>query len=120
MEQKINLHWDKCREKLICDKQYACQCAEKILRDILGQKIDIERITVKLPKKDNELLLMEMTVDEGGIKRNMKLIICRELKENPMILTLCYYCVEAPAILIESGSAEIRLGIDSDVLVHAL
>lgn len=144
MEEKLKSLWEKKLQRLQKDSRYAVKFTEILLEKFLKQKAEVEELYVRLPQKEactGELAVLDVTAriqgsfqgnfpggfqekfpggSQGnlpGILRNMEIIICREiLKEEPAVTFLLdYYCVEAPAILVDSGSTTLRFHMGSEI-----
>lgn len=136
MEEKLKSLWEKKLQRLQKDSHYAVKFTEILLEKFLKQKAEVEELYVRLPQKEactGELAVLDVTarIQGGfqrnlpgsfqenlpGILRNLEIIICREiLKEEPAVTFLLdYYCVESPAILVDSGSTTLRLHMGSEM-----
>ena len=125
MEEKLQSRWEKKLQWLQKDSRYAVKFTEILLEKFLKKKAEVEELYVRLPQKEactGELAVLDVTARMQGENfpgnlRNMEIIICREiLKEEPAVtLLLDYYCVEAPAILVDSGSTTLRFHMGSEI-----
>ena len=125
MEEKLQSRWEKKLQRLQKDSRYAVKFTEILLEKFLKKKAEVEELYVRLPQKEactGELAVLDVTARMQGENfpgnlRNMEIIICREiLKEEPAVtLLLDYYCVEAPAILVDSGSTTLRFHMGSEI-----
>lgn len=125
MEEKLKSLWEKKLQRLQKDSHYAVKFTEILLEKFLKQKAEVEELYVRLPQKEactGELAVLDVTArmqgeNFHGCLRNMEIIICREiLKEEPAVTFLLdYYCVESPAILVDSGSTTLRLHMGSEM-----
>lgn len=116
MEKQVKSGWEKKLQKLREDSAYAAKFAEILLEKFLKRKAVVKELTVRLPGRGacgGELMILDITVELHETVRNMEIILCRGmLKEEPTVsLLLDYYCVEAPAILVDSGNTTLRLGM---------
>lgn len=116
MEKQLKFRWEKKLQKLREDSVYAAKFAEILLEQFLKRKAVIKELTVRLPGHgacEGELMILDITVELYETLRNMEIILCREmLKEEPAVsFLLDYYCVEAPAILVDSGNTTLRLSM---------
>lgn len=115
-------HWRQGLERLLENQQQTEYFVKKLLRRILEEEVIIQKLRVNTPDKQKKLpgtvaAVLELTVLTNRQKRDIKLIICQKTsdKEPKTAVILRYYCVEAPAILVDSGAAQIRVTIDSEL-----
>ncbi len=120
MGKQVRSRWEKRLQKLREDSYYAGKFAEILLEKFLKRKAVVKELVVRLPGRracEGELLILDMTVELHGNVRNMEIILCREmLEEQPAVsFLLDYYCVEAPAILVDSGNTTLRLSMSREI-----
>lgn len=121
MEEQLKSEWGKKLQKLQKNSRFAVKFTEILLEKYLKGKAEIEKLVVKLPQEETgegELAVLYATAKTNGIRRNLEIRICTKiLREEPAAtFFLDYYCVEAPAILIDSGSTTLRLSMDERIL----
>lgn len=120
MEKQVKSQWEKKLQKLWEDSAYAVRFTEILLEKFLKGKAEVKELSVRLPRHRacrGELVILDAAVKQRNIVRNMEIILCREmLKEEPTVSFLMdYYCVEAPAILVDSGNTTLRLSMGKKI-----
>lgn len=118
LKGNLTNQWARRLGSLLRDEKQAKCFAEVFMCQLLGREIGIERILIKLPaaKKcrtamNRPAAVLDLWVLLDGQKRNMEVEIYEKQSEDlsQNIFSIRYYCVEAPAILIDSGVTKIRV-----------
>lgn len=118
MKGNLTNRWESHLKSLLQDEKQAMYFAKIFMCHLLDQEVAIDRIRIKIPAgketygaTDHIAAVLDIWVLLNGEKRNMEVEICEKqagaLSKN--VFSLRYYCVEAPAILIDSGVTKIRV-----------
>lgn len=124
MKGNLTNRWERHLKDLLQDEKQAKCFAEIFMCQLLGQEVGIERLLVKLPSPkgaysaaNRTTAVLDLWVRLDGKKRNMEVEICEKQSgaSSQNIFSIHYYCVEAPAILIDSGVTKIRVMAGSEM-----
>lgn len=122
MRGKLTKHWKQGLKRLLEDQRKTEYFAHKLLRRIFEENVIIRGLRVSTPDKDKNFTntvaaVLDLTVLTDRQERNIILKICEKTtdKETKTVFVLRYYCVEAPAILVDNGITEIYVTIDSEL-----
>jgi len=120
MQKNLNFQWDEQVKRLQKDAGFAKKFTKFILADMLQEQIEVESVSVHVQKgadsKGDGLELVAAIVAHG-VKRNLKICLNKDRHlEYSQSFTCCYYCVESPAILLDSGMTKVNLAVREDLL----
>ena len=122
MRGKLTKHWRQELRCLLEDQRKTEYFVKKLLRRIFEEDVILCGLRTSTPEKEKKLadtdaVVLKLTVLTGRQERDILLRICEETadRESATAVILHYYCVEAPAILVDSGTAEIRVTVDSEL-----
>ncbi len=122
MRGKLTKNWRQELSHLLKDQKKTEYFVEKLLRRILDEDIILCRMCAKISEKekntaDINAAVLHLTVLTDRKERDIILKICEETADRKpkTAVILRYYCVEAPAILVDSGTAEICMTMDSEL-----
>lgn len=120
MQKKLNFKWEEHVRLLQEDKAFAKKFAKFILTDTLQENVEVEAVSVHLQKgKCNEEDKLELvaTIVACEFRRTIEISFYKsghlECDRN---FKCCYYCVEAPSILLDSGKTSMNLEVREDLL----
>lgn len=120
MEKNLNFRWEEQVKRLQDDVMYAKEFTKFILSDTLQEDVDVESVSVHVQKgKGNEENKVEIvvTIVVCGFKRSMEIFLYNNASiEHDKSFKCCYYCVEAPSILLDSGRTSMNLEVREDLL----
>lgn len=120
MEKNLNFRWEEQVKRLRDDVVYAKEFTKFILSDTLQEDVDVESVSVHVQKsKGNEENKVEIvvTIVVCGFKRTMEILLYKNgCIEHDKSFRCCYYCVEAPSILLDSGRTSMNLEVREDLL----
>lgn len=127
MKGNLTNQWGHHLESLLRNERQAICFAKVFMGHLLGQEVGIERLLIKIPAQKEDCVaagcpaaVLDLWVLMNGEKRNMEVEIYEKqsgvLSQN--VFSIHYYCVEAPAILIDSGVTKIRVTVGSEMEDH--
>ena len=120
MQKNLNIKWEEQARLLQEDKAFANKFAKFILTDTLKENVDVESVSVHLQKDEcNEVDKVELVaaIVACGFRRTMEISLYEKRHlECDRSFNCCYYCVEAPSILLDSGRTSINLEVREDLL----
>lgn len=121
MQKNLNFQWDEQVKRLQKETIFAQKFTRFILADTLHEPVDVESVSVHMLNDEGDKeggVRIIATIIAYGTKRNIEICLHKEdehLEYSPS-LTCCYYCVEAPAILLDSGRTSVNLEVREDLL----
>ena len=120
MQKNLNLKWEKQARQLRKDTAFAASFAKFILEDALRECVDIESVAIQSPKGICDMadkIDLVATIAVRGFKRTMEISLYKNgFLEHNKSFKCCYYCVEAPSILLDSGRTSMKLELREDLL----
>lgn len=120
MQKKLNVKWEDQVSLLQEDSVYAKNFTKFILADTLRENVEVESVSVHLQNDGcNEVDKVEMvaTIEACGFRRTMEISLYKDGHlECDKSFKCCYYCVEAPSILLDSGKTSMNIEVREDLL----
>lgn len=120
MQKNLNLKWEEQVRLLQEDAVFAKNFAKFILADALHECVDVESVVVYTQKsnyQEADKVELVTTIVTRGFKRTMEISLYRNgCLEHDRSFKCCYYCVEAPSILLDSGRTSMNLELREDLL----
>lgn len=120
MQKNLNFKWEEQVRLLQEDKAFAKKFAKFILTDTLQENVEVEAVSVHLQKgKCNAEDKVELvaTIVACGFGRTMEISLYKSGHlECDRSFKCCYYCVEAPSILLDSRRTSMNLEVREDLL----
>ena len=120
MQKNLDFKWEEQVRLLQEDKAFAKKFAKFILTDSLQENVEVEAVSVHLQKgKCNEEDKFELvaTIVACGLRRTMEISLYKSGHlECDRSFKCCYYCVEAPSILLDSKKTSMDLEVREDLL----
>ena len=118
--ENFNIRWEEQVRLLQEDKAFAKKFAKFILTDTLQENVEVEEVSVHLQKgKCNEEDKIELvaTIVACEFRRTMEISLYKSGHlECDRSFKCCYYCVEAPSILLDSKKTSMDLEVREDLL----
>lgn len=120
VQKNLNLKWEEQLKLLQEDAEYAKNFTKFILADTLNENVEVEAVSV-YPEKSNGSEIskvdLEAIIVVYGYRRTMKISLYKNgYVECDKSFKCCYYCVEAPSILLDSRRTSINLELREDLL----
>ena len=114
------VRWEEQVKLLQEDKAFAKKFVKFILTDSLQEDVEVEAVSVHLQKgkcKEEDKLELVATIIACGFRRTMEIFLYKSGNwECDRSFKCCYYCVEAPSILLDSGKTRMNLEVREDLL----
>ena len=118
--ENIIVRWEEQVKLLQEDKAFAKKFVKFILTDSLQEDVEVEEVSVHLQKgkcKEEDKLELVATTIACGFRRTMEISLYKSGNgECDRSFKCCYYCVEAPSILLDSGKTRMNLEVREDLL----
>ena len=120
MQKNLNVKWEEQVRLLQEDAVFAKRFAKFILADTLQENVDVESVSVHLQKGEcNEVDKVDLaaTIVACEFRRTMEISLYKSGHlECDRSFKCCYYCVEAPSILLDSKKTSMDLEVREDLL----
>ena len=120
MQKNLDLKWEEQVKLLREDAKYAKNFTKFILADTLHESVEVEAVSVHPEKnKCNETskVDLEAIIFIYDYRRTMKISLYKNgYVECDKSFKCCYYCVESPSILLDSGRTSMKLELREDLL----
>ena len=120
MQKNLNFQWEEQVKRMQKDTLLAKKFTRFILTDMLHEPVAVESVSAHVlkgegDKADGVELIAAIIVH--GNRRNMEICLHKDKHlEYSQSFKCCYYCVEAPAILLDSGMTSVNLEVKEDMI----
>lgn len=120
MQKNLNVKWEEQARLLQEDAVFAKEFIKFILTDTLQENVEVESVSVHLQESKGsaeEKVELVVTIIACGFRRTMEISLYKSGHLKCDRSFKCYYyCVEAPSILLDSGTTSINLEVREDLL----
>lgn len=120
MQKNLNLKWEEQVRLLQEDAVFAKNFTKFILADTLHENVEVEAVSAHPENgkcKETDKVELEAIIVICGYRRTMKISLYKNgYLKCDRSFKCCYYCVEAPSILLDSGRTSMNLELREDLL----
>lgn len=127
MKENLKFQWENQAKRLLEDENYAKKFAETILEDVLQEEVHVEEVCVWFQgSKNGQGVVIVLDAAVKGTRqsevyeRNVEIYLYKneKIQVHHKSFQFQYYCVETPAILLDSGSTRLNLTVREDILAR--